>query len=189
MITAEGVLTFVSAPDYETKPSYAATITVTDTENNSATQDITVNVTNVNDNPPVITSDAIYTLTENQTIIGTIVVTDPDNSDITFSIESWDNRDVDLMNIDSASGLLSFNNPPDYENPQDSNTGNNYLVRVIATDGIYSDTQDVRVNVTNENDVAPEFTSNATFSAVENQTSIGTVTAVSYTHLTLPTKA
>ena len=177
LITAEGVLTFVSAPDYETKSSYAATITVTDTENNLATQDITVNVTNVNDNPPVITSDAIYTLTENQTIIGTIVVTDPDNSDITFSIESWDNRDVDLMNIDSVSGLLSFNNPPDYENPQDSNTGNNYLVRVIATDGIYSDTQDVRVNVTNENDVAPEFTSNATFSAVENQTSIGTVTA------------
>ena len=187
LITAEGVLTFVSAPDYETKSSYAATITVTDTENNSATQDITVNVTNVNDNAPVITSDAIFTIPENQTTIGTIVVTDADNvtsadtTDYTFSIESMteigNNRDADLMNIDSKSGLLSFISPPDWENPQDYNTGNNYRVRVTVTDGIYSHTKDFTVNVTNINDVAPDFTSNAIFSAVENQSSIGTVTA------------
>ena len=55
-ITSEGVLSFTSAPDYETKATYTATVTVVDTEDNSATQDITVNVTNVNDNNPSFTS-------------------------------------------------------------------------------------------------------------------------------------
>ena len=35
----------------------------------------------------------------------------------------------------------------------------------------------ITVNVTNLNDNSPAFTSSATFSAAENQTSIGTVTA------------
>ena len=35
----------------------------------------------------------------------------------------------------------------------------------------------ITVNVTNVNDNTPSITSNATFSAAENQTSIGTVTA------------
>ena len=46
-ITSGGVLTFVVAPDYETKNVYTATVTVTDASSNSATQDITVNVTDV----------------------------------------------------------------------------------------------------------------------------------------------
>ena len=50
-ITSGGVLTFVSAPDYETKSSYSATVTASD-GTNSSTQDIAVNVTNVNDNTP-----------------------------------------------------------------------------------------------------------------------------------------
>ena len=46
-ITSGGVLTFVVAPDYETKNVYTATVTATDASSNSATQDITVNVTDV----------------------------------------------------------------------------------------------------------------------------------------------
>ena len=52
-ITSAGVLTFASAPDYETKTSYTATVTATD-GTNLTTQSITVNVTNLNDNSPVI---------------------------------------------------------------------------------------------------------------------------------------
>ena len=47
--SSSGVLTFNSAPDYVSKKtSYTATVTASD-GTNSATQDITVNVTNVND--------------------------------------------------------------------------------------------------------------------------------------------
>ena len=44
-ITSAGVLTFVTAPDYETKTSYTATVTVSD-GTNTVTQDITVTITN-----------------------------------------------------------------------------------------------------------------------------------------------
>ena len=47
-ITSAGVLTFTSAPDYETKATYTATLTALDGINLS-TQNITVNVTNVPD--------------------------------------------------------------------------------------------------------------------------------------------
>ena len=47
-ISSSGVLTFATAPDYETKTSYTATVTVSD-GTASVTQDITVNVTDVAD--------------------------------------------------------------------------------------------------------------------------------------------
>ena len=170
LITAEGVLTFVSAPDYETKSTYTATISVTDTENNSATQDIIVNVTNVNDNTPVITSSEIFTVPENQTTIGTIVVTDADN------VTSADNTDINYSVSGSEleitlAGVLKFITAADYE------TQTTYTAIVTVNDGSFSTTQEITVNVTDVNDIAPEFTSNAIFSAVENQSSIGTVTA------------
>ncbi len=46
-ITTGGVLTFITAPDYETKSVYTATVTATDSSSNSSTQDITVNVNDV----------------------------------------------------------------------------------------------------------------------------------------------
>ena len=46
-ITSAGVLSFVTAPDYETKSVYTATVTATDASSNSTTQDITVNVNDV----------------------------------------------------------------------------------------------------------------------------------------------
>ena len=60
-ITSAGVLTFASAPDYETKTSYTATVTATD-GTNSTTQSITVNVTDIDDVAPVFTSSATLVL-------------------------------------------------------------------------------------------------------------------------------
>ena len=86
--SSSGVLTFNSAPDYETKTSYTATVTVSDGAN-SVTQNITVSITNnVNDEAPVFTSGATFSAAENQTAIGTVTATDvdTDNSSITFSV-------------------------------------------------------------------------------------------------------
>ena len=46
------MLTFVSAPDYETKATYTATVTASDGVN-SNTQNITVNITNDEDDDPI----------------------------------------------------------------------------------------------------------------------------------------
>ena len=48
-ITSGGVLTFATAPDYETKSVYTATVTATDASSNSSTQNITVNVNDVDE--------------------------------------------------------------------------------------------------------------------------------------------
>ena len=60
---------------------------------------------------------------------------------------------------------------PDYE------IKSSYTATITATDGINSTTQIVIVTVTDVNDVAPVFTSEASFIVEENQTAIGTVTA------------
>jgi len=163
-ITSAGVLTFASAPDYETKTSYTATVTATD-GTNSTTQSITVNVTNLNDNSPAFTSSATFSADENQTSIGTVTATDGDVSDsVTFTVSGSE------LSITSA-GVLTFVSAPDYE------TKSSYTATVTATDGTNSTDQSITVSVTDIDDVAPEFSSSASFSAAENQTSIGTITA------------
>ena len=42
--------------------------------------------------------------------------------------------DQSKFSINSSTGALSFNNAPDYENPTDIDTNNNYVVTVLATD-------------------------------------------------------
>ena len=64
-------MTFITAPDYESKTAYTATVTVSDGEL-SDTQDITVNITNINDIAPVISSGATFSTAENQTDIGSV---------------------------------------------------------------------------------------------------------------------
>ncbi|MDA9765784.1 S8 family serine peptidase [Gammaproteobacteria bacterium] len=162
-ITSAGVLTFISAPDYETKATYSATVTASD-GTNASTQDITVNVTNVNDIAPEFTSDATFSAAENQKAIGTVTATDAEGDNVTFTVSGSE------LAITSA-GVLTFISAPDYE------TKTSYSATVTASDGVNTTTQNITVNITNENDNSPSFTSNATFSADENQTSIGTVTA------------
>ena len=164
-ITLAGVLTFVSAPDYETKTSYTATVTATD-GTNSIDQSVTVTVTDVDDVAPVFTSSATFSAAENQTAIDTVTATDvdTDNSAITFTVSDSE------LSITSA-GVLTFASAPDYE------TKTSYTATVTATDGTNSTTQSITVNVTNVNDIAPVFTSTNNFSVVEGQIAIGTVTA------------
>ena len=164
LITSAGVLTFASAPDFETKMSYTATVTATD-GTNSTTQSITVNVTNLNDNSPIFASSATFSAAENQTSIGTVTATDGDASDsVTFTVSGSE------LSITSA-GILTFASAPDFE------TKASYTATVTATDGTNSITQSITINVADVDDVAPAFSSSATFSAAENQTAIGTVTA------------
>jgi len=143
-----GALTFATTPDYETKSTYTVIVTATDTDGNSATQTITVNVQNLNDNTPQITSSAIFNnIQENQTTIGQVDANDADGNlnTLTYSVSG------DELAI-SSSGELTFVTAPDYE------TKSTYTATVTVSDGTNSTTQDITVNVTNVNE-APTFTS------------------------------
>ena len=133
---------------------------------NSTTQSITVNVTDVDDVAPAFSSSATFSAAENQTAIGTVTATDvdTDNSAITFTVSGSE------LSLTSA-GVLTFASAPDYE------TKTSYTATVTATDGTNSTTQSITVNVSDVDDVAPAFSSSATFSAAENQTAIGTLAA------------
>ena len=161
---SSGELVFNSAPDYETKASYSAIVTATGgTE--ATDQNITITIKNLNEYSPIITSTATFNAAENQTSIGTVTATDADTSEtVTFSISSTD------IEITSA-GVLTFTSAPDYE------TKSSYSATVTATDGTNSTTQDITVSILDVNDNAPVFTSSATFSAAENKTVIGTISA------------
>ena len=161
-IDSDGVLTFTSAPDYETKTSYTATVTASDGASNSSTQDITVSINNLNDNSPIFTSGSSFSADENQSSINTVVSSDADGDDVTYSISGSE------IAIDSSSGVITFVSDPDYE------TKTSYTATVTSSDGTNSTTQDITVSINNLNDNSPIFTSDATFSAAENQTAIGT---------------
>ena len=150
-ITPAGVLTFASAPDYETQSSYTATVTASD-GTNTTTQVITVNVINVNDNSPVIKSSANFNANENQRAIGTVIATDVDMDGIIYSIVSSD------ITIDSSSGDIEFNSLPDYE------TKTSYSATVTVTDGSFSASQEILVNI---NDI-PEETIQVSVAANNN---------------------
>ena len=135
---------------------------------------------------PVFTSSAAFIVDENQTAVGTVVATDADGDTLTYSIAG-----ASELQISSAGGVVSFISAPDFE------TKSVFTAAVTATDGTASTTQRIVVTLTDVNE-APVFTSGANFTAAENQTAVGavvatdvdgdTLTSVSYTHLTLPTK-
>ena len=107
---------------------------------NSTTSDITINVTDVNDNPPVVTSEKSYSVKENQSSGGTIQITDPDTVNVfTFTIDET-YEDGSLFSVNS-SGELSFISNPDYESK------NSYKVRVTINDGAFEITEDFSITL------------------------------------------
>ena len=95
-ITSNGILSFASAPDYETNTSFTATVTVTDGLT-SVTQDITVNVNNLNDNSPIFSSSESFSIEENKSAIGTVIAADADiGSSISYSIDNSVNQNIEV---------------------------------------------------------------------------------------------
>ena len=117
--TSTGQLYTKAALDYETKPSYTVTITVSDGKNvdndvDTSTDDtitVTINVTDVNE-PPVVTGTTTTEYVENGTVsVATYTVVDPENDNISWSPLGGDGGAFTM----SASGVLSFRTPPDFE--------------------------------------------------------------------------
>ena len=68
------------------------------------------------DNPPMFTSGATFSVEENETAVGTVEAADPDPGDtVTYAIAGGDDR-ADFQ-IDSASGALTFTESPTTKGP------------------------------------------------------------------------
>ena len=176
-----GVVSFIDAPDFENPDDaggdnvYDIDVTATD-DTNETTQAVAITVTNVNDNAPVFNSPATADVVENQTAAYTALATDADGDVLTYSLSG---TDAARFTINAATGVVSFMDAPDFENPDDANGDNVYDIMVTASDGAIANdiNQAVAITVTNANDNAPVFTSPATASLEENQTAAYTALA------------
>ena len=140
---ATGQLMTKVALDFETKASYSVTVTATDGDDASGTVTVTISVTDVD----VLTISGMPAVdyAENGTgPVATYAVAGPDSDMATWSLEGDDMDDFSI----SSGGVLTFNSPPDYENPMDMDGDNVYMVTVVANEGAYKDTHDVMVTVT-----------------------------------------
>ena len=175
--SSTGQLQTKAALDYETKSSYSITITADDGNGGSASINVTVNLTNVNDNAPVFTESGSITrsITENSasgTNIGSPVsATDADGDAIRYSLSGIDARSFSL---NSSTGQLQTRAALDRE------TKSTYYVIVRATD--YQTQIPVSVTINVVGNRAPVFSegSSTTRSIAENTvsgTNLGTPVA------------
>ncbi len=172
IVSTLGQLQAKVALDYETKSSYAFTVSVSDGNGGTDSINVTIRVTNVNEAPAFTdSSSTIRTIAENtaaDTNIGSAVsATDPDTDDtLTYSLSG---ADAASFSINSTNGQLRTSAALDYE------TKTSYTVRITVSDSELTDTIDVTINVTNvDENRAPSFTDgNTTTRLVAENTASG----------------
>ena len=164
-ISSTGVLSFVTPPDFETKALYQVTVKVVDSNGNFVSQNVTIVITDANDDAPTITSSSSYTVDENQTAIGSVVASSASGGTLAYSVSGSDL-------VISSGGVLSFVSAPDYEKKS------SYSATVSVSDGDNTTSAVITVGINNLNDEAPVITSSGVFTVKENQKSVGTVTAI-----------
>ena len=142
---SNGYLVFVATPDYEspsdsnTDNSYSLTITAAGA-GISSSHSISINVSNVNESPSLITDSSTYfQVNENLTAVKQIVGTDPENDTLVYSLQDSSGvEDENLLQINSATGDVTFKSAPNYESPTDIDANNTLIFTVVASDGSFS---------------------------------------------------
>ncbi len=128
------------------------TYRLVDSKGLSDTAQLTITIKGAND-APVITSNgggttASISIAENMTAVTMVTSTDPDaGATKIFSISGG--ADAVLFTIDATTGALSFKAAPNFEAPGDAGGDNVYNVTVRVSDGSLTDTQALKVTVTN----------------------------------------
>ncbi|PSJ40697.1 M10 family metallopeptidase C-terminal domain-containing protein [Allosphingosinicella deserti] len=147
------------------------------------TQALAVTVANVDERPVFTTYNTvpapIITVAENSLAVATLNAVDPESGAVTYSLAG---TDAAKFTIDAASGALSFVAAPDYEVPTDSGANRVYNIEVRASDGALVTSQSLRIEVSDENEGVPTFTSDgggdhAAISIAENSGNVTTLAA------------
>ena len=185
-ITADGVAAGVAQNDFETSPnSFIYGIEATDAAGNvSTSQNVILNVTNVDEAAPVVISGQTFSYAENQ-VTGAVVATVAATDDIGvtgyhFSATHTGTSADGFYSI-GANGQISITaagTAADVAQNDFEKLPNSFIYGIEATDaaGNVSLAQNITLTVTNVDEVAPEVTAGQTFSYAENQT-VGAVVA------------
>ena len=153
-INENGELSFRNVPDFE-RPAdsgrdnvYNFSVRASDGRNYGYLE-VTVTVENINEAPDMTGSDRIAYQENGTDSLATYRATDPERGTISWNLSGPDRDDFAI----SDTGVLAFNNPPDYEQPSDSDGNNVYEVTVEAADPEATTAfLEVTVTVTNQTD-------------------------------------
>ncbi|MDA9802705.1 cadherin repeat domain-containing protein, partial [Gammaproteobacteria bacterium] len=180
-INESGVLTFISAPNYESPSDFNSdntvefTVVVSD-GSLTAQADYSFEIIDVNESPSIATTE-ISDIAEGVSSIATISVSDPDaGASLTYSlVDSNGAKDEGLLSINSSTGAVAFIAAPNFETPTDVGDDNKIEFSVLVSDGSLEVSQDYSFSITNVNE-APTI-STSSFSIAEGSTAIGTIAA------------
>ena len=163
-INSAGVLTFKDAPDFENPTdvnnnnTYIVEVTATGGSGGralTAQQTITVTVTDENELPH-FTSDDAFMVTENNQSVGRVVAQDVDQDDSITGYDVTGGTDQNEFEITNTN-QLHFKDDPNFEDPTDSGSYNEYIVEVTATGGTGTRERTItqEITVTVEDDDEP----------------------------------
>ena len=144
-----------TALDYETKSTYMVTVIATDSFGASASIDVTITVTDVNEGPEITGATEADYAENDMGPVATFTAVDPEMAgSVTWSLKADEaTDDDDDFDIDKADGVLTFKKSPNYEMAMGGGAGgtsNTYTVTVVATDADRETSEEeVTVNVTN----------------------------------------
>jgi hypothetical protein len=91
---------------------------------------------------PVIEAIGDLRIVENEMGVTTVSASDPDGDTLTFSLSGADADSFEL-----SEQTVSFVTPPDFENPADSDSNNQYTLSVSVSDGQASSSTSLEVNI------------------------------------------
>ena len=104
--------------------------------------------TDTTNNLPTITNSVtLFSVRENETDAFAVLASDSDGDNLEYSLSGG--ADGALFAIDTA-GNVTFNMPPDFENPNDANADNEYELEITVSDGTGSTSRGFTVTVTND---------------------------------------
>ena len=151
---ATGQLSTKAALDHEASggDEHTVDVTATDPFGESATAEVTIEVTDVNEDPAIGGDPAAaisFAEINPTTPLPTYTATDQDVGE--EATLEWSTKGADAGEFDiSGGGVLTFSSTPDYESPGDANRDNDYKVTIVVTDTEgNTDEHDVTVSVTN----------------------------------------
>ena len=129
-----GTLKTTTEFDFEfNASSYLIQVSVKDEYNATIGGNFTVFLLDILENaPPSFQSDGNLTVSENTTFVYEFNATDPDGDVLTYSI--LHGPDAHLFDMNRTTGILSFNNSRDFENPEDNNSDNVYEISIKVAD-------------------------------------------------------
>ena len=163
---ATGTVTLLENPNFETQPRFDFTVVATDGAGNSSQQSVSLNVNDLDDSAPFISSGAIANPIDENSGANQTIYTAVAEAGVTWTLAPG--GDASVLSIDANTGEVTLALDPDHETQAD------YTFTVIATDAAgNSAEQTVTLAINDLDEVAPTITSSPTANAINENSGAG----------------